>query len=126
MSMTITRTEHANGRVLEIHMSGVNTAAQSLANAPKLGERVRENGYSGLIMNYQDCRFDHTVGQFAKVAEALDESLPKQLRIAYVYEQSNLMHAAYITRLMKSAGFVTRAFEDFDEALLFAANEDGE
>jgi hypothetical protein len=62
MTMTFTRTEHADGRVLSIHMTGVNTAAQSLANAPKLGQRVRETGYSGLIMNYQGCRFDHTVG----------------------------------------------------------------
>ncbi|HCR67016.1 MAG: hypothetical protein CMH90_00685 [Oceanicaulis sp.] len=126
MTMTFTRTEHADGRVLSIHMTGVNTAAQSLANAPKLGQRVRETGYSGLIMNYQGCRFDHTVGQFTKVAEALSEALPAHVRVAYVYDESNLMHAAYITRLMKSAGFVTRAFGDFDEALLFAANEKGE
>ena len=126
MSMTITRTEHADGRVLGIHMTGVNTAQQSLANATKLGRRVRDNGYSGLIMNYQDCRFDHTVGQFAKVAEVLGEALPADVRVAYVYEQSNLMHAAYITRLMKSAGFVTRAFPSFEEALAFASGEDGE
>ena len=126
MTMTFTRTEHADGRVLSIHMTGVNTAAQSLANAPKLGQRVRETGYSGLIMNYQGCRFDHTVGQFTKVAEALSEALPAHVRVAYVYDESNLMHAAYITRLMKSAGFVTRAFGDFDEALSFAASEDSQ
>ncbi|MBL4538553.1 MAG: hypothetical protein JKP96_07770 [Oceanicaulis sp.] len=126
MTMTFTRTEHADGRVLSIHMTGVNTAAQSLANAPKLGQRVRETGYSGLIMNYQGCRFDHTVGQFTKVAEALSEALPAHVRVAYVYDESNLMHAAYITRLMKSAGFVTRAFGDFDEALGFASSEDSQ
>ena len=122
MSMTFTRTEHAEGRVLSIHMTGVNTAAQSLANAPKLGQRVRDNGYSGLIMNYQGCRFDHTVGQFTKVAEALNEALPEAVRIAYVYDDGNLMHAAYITRLLSRSGRPVRAFESLELALAYAQN----
>lgn len=123
MTMTFTRTEHADGRVLSIHMTGVNTAAQSLANAPKLGQRVRETGYSGLIMNYQGCRFDHTVGQFTKVAEALSEALPAHVRVAYVYDDGNLMHAAYITRLLSKSGRPVRAFDNLDLALAYVQNE---
>ncbi|WP_439635197.1 hypothetical protein [Oceanicaulis sp.] len=123
MSMTITRTEHADGRVLSIHMTGVNTVAQSLANAPKLGQRVRDHGYSGLIMNYQGCRFDHTIGQFTQVAEALHEALPEAIRIAYVYDDGNLMHAAYITRLLSKSGRPARAFDTHALALAHAQSE---
>ena len=75
-------------------------------------------------MNYQGCRFDHTVSQFAKVAEILSEGMPPSLRIAYVYDQTNLIHAAYITRLMKSAGLNARALGGFESALAFASGEE--
>ena len=94
MSLSVERTEYAEGRVLGIHMQGLNKAEHSLINAPKLCERVRTHGYEGLIMNYQGCRFDHTVSQFAKVAEILSSGMPPALRIAYVYDETNLMHAA--------------------------------
>lgn len=123
MSLSFERTEYAEGRVLGIHIQGLNTAEHSLVNAPRLCERVRENGYEGLIMNYQGCRFDHTVSQFAKVADILSSGMPKTLRIAYIYDQTNLIHAAYITRLMKSAGLNARALGSFEEALAFVTGE---
>lgn len=123
MSLSVERTEYADGRVLGIHIQGLNKAEDSLVNAPKLCERVRANNYEGLIMNYQGCRFDHTVSQFAKVADILSSGMPKTLRIAYVYDQSNLIHAAYITRLMKSAGLNARAVGSFEDALAFASGE---
>ena len=123
MSLSVERTEYAEGRVLGIHMQGLNKAEHSLINAPKLCERVRTHGYEGLIMNYQGCRFDHTVSQFAKVAEILSAGMPPALRIAYVYDETNLMHAAYITRLMKSAGLNARALGGFEDALAFASGE---
>lgn len=123
MRLSVERTEHADGRVLGIHIQGLNKAEDSLVNAPKLCERVRTNGYEGLIMNYQGCRFDHTVSQFTKVAEILSTGMPLALRIAYVYDQTNLTHAAYITRLMKSAGLNARAFGSFEDALAFASGE---
>lgn len=123
MTLSLSRTEYADGRVLGIHLTGLNTAQQSLLNAPKLCARIREHGYEGLIMNYQGCRFDHTVGQFTKVAAELSQGMPKGLRIAYVYDQTNLMHAAYITRLMKSAGMTALAFGSFEDALAFASGE---
>ena len=124
MTLSLERRDYADGRVLSIHITGLNKAQDSLSNAPKLCGRIREHGYEGLIMNYQGCRFDHTVSQFAKVAEILSEGMPSSLRIAYVYDQTNLIHAAYITRLMKSAGLNARALGDFESALAFASGEE--
>ena len=124
MTLSLERRDYADGRVLSIHITGLNKAQDSLSNAPKLCARIRDNGYEGLIMNYQGCRFDHTVSQFAKVAEILSEGMPSSLRIAYVYDQTNLIHAAYITRLMKSAGLNARALGDFESALAFASGEE--
>ncbi len=124
MTLSLERRDYADGRVLSIHITGLNKAQDSLSNAPKLCARIRDNGYEGLIMNYQGCRFDHTVSQFAKVAEILSEGMPSSIRIAYVYDQTNLIHAAYITRLMKSAGLNARALGDFDSALAFASGEE--
>jgi len=124
MTLSLERRDYADGRVLSIHITGLNKAQDSLSNAPKLCTRIRDNGYEGLIMNYQGCRFDHTVSQFAKVAEILSEGMPPSLRIAYIYDQTNLIHAAYITRLMKSAGLNARALGDFESALAFASGEE--
>ena len=123
MTLSLERRDYADGRVLSIHITGLNKAQDSLSNAPKLCARIRDNGYEGLIMNYQGCRFDHTVSQFAKVAEILSAGMPPALRIAYVYDETNLMHAAYITRLMKSAGLNARALGGFEDALAFASGE---
>ncbi|WP_306016732.1 hypothetical protein [Oceanicaulis sp. MMSF_3324] len=124
MTLSLERRDYADGRVLSIHITGLNKAQDSLSNAPKLCARIRDNEYEGLIMNYQGCRFDHTVSQFAKVAEILSEGMPPSLRIAYVYDQTNLIHAAYITRLMKSAGLNARALGGFESALAFASGEE--
>lgn len=123
MSLSFERTEYADGRVLGIHIQGLNKAEHSLVNAPKLCERVKTYGYEGLIMNYQGCRFDHTVSEFAKVAEMLSSGMPRTLRIAYVYDETNLIHAAYITRLMMSAGLNVRALGSFEDAFAFASGQ---
>ena len=74
-------------------------------------------------MNYQGCRFDHTVSEFAKVAEILSSGMPRTLRIAYVYDETTLIHAAYITRLLMSAGLNARALGSFEDALAFASGQ---
>lgn len=56
------------------------------------------------------------MSEFAKVAEILSSGMPRTWRIAYVYDETNLIHAADITRLMMSPGLNARALGNFEDA----------
>ena len=49
MTLSLERRDYADGRVLSIHITGLNKAQDSLSNAPKLCARIRDNEYEGLI-----------------------------------------------------------------------------
>ncbi|MCC5995747.1 MAG: hypothetical protein JJU18_05185 [Oceanicaulis sp.] len=102
--------------VLCIRTRGRNSVAASRANAPRLCQRMADEGRDGLILDYSDCALEHTVPQFASVAEIFAEHMPRQAALAYVYSQANMMHALMMTKMLHKSGFKARAFARWDEA----------
>ena len=102
--------------VLCIRTRGRNSVSESRANAPRLCQRLIEEARDGLILDYSDCALEHTVPQFAAIAEIFAEALPRHLVIAYVYSPANMMHALMMTKMLHKAGFASRCFASWAEA----------
>jgi hypothetical protein len=117
--LQILRTALDDANALVITLIGRNTVADSRENATRLCERMHREERAGLIMDYRRCALDHTVAQFAEIAEVFAGGMPPGVRIAYVYGQANFMHAATMTKQLAKAGFPARAFNDFDGAAAF-------
>jgi hypothetical protein len=117
--LKVLRTVLDGANALVITLIGRNTVDDSRGNAARLCERMHREERTGLIMDYRRCALDHTVAQFAEIAEIFVAGMPKGARIAYVYGQANFMHAATMTKQLAKAGFPARAFSDFDDAAEF-------
>lgn len=115
-ALQIERFALEGANVLCIRTRGRNSVAESRANAPRLCQRLIEEGRDGLLLDYSDCALEHTVPQFASIAEIFAEHLPKQVVIAYVYSTANMMHALMMTKMLHKAGFKSRCFADWAEA----------
>ncbi|KAA5803349.1 hypothetical protein F1654_05945 [Alkalicaulis satelles] len=112
----IERFELEGANVLCIRTRGRNSVAASRANAPRLCARLEEEGRDGLILDYSDCALEHTVPQFASIAEIFAEAMPRHVTVAYVYSPANMMHALMMTKMLHKAGLKARAFPGWDEA----------
>lgn len=102
--------------VLCIRTRGRNSVAESRANAPRLCQRLLDEARDGLILDYSDCALEHTVPQFASIAEIFAEAMPRHVAVAYVYSQANMMHALMMTKMLHKAGMKARAFASWEEA----------
>ncbi len=92
-------------------------------NAWKLGERLRREARSGVIMDYSECVLDHTLSEYAKAASVLAQSFPPGVRIAYIFAQPNFVHAAFLTKQLARAGFPAGAFPTREAAIRFLSGE---
>ncbi len=115
-ALQIERFALEGANVLCIRTRGRNSVAESRANAPRLCQRLTEEGHDGLILDYSDCALEHTVPQFASIAEIFAAHLPKHIALAYVYSAANMMHALMMTKMLHKAGFAARCFSSWAEA----------
>ncbi|XBQ15110.1 MAG: hypothetical protein ABL308_09065 [Oceanicaulis sp.] len=122
--LQIIRSELDGANVFVVRLIGRNRVQDSRENALKLCERMVREGRDGLIMDYRQCRLDHTLAQFEEVAAIFAHNLPEGLRVAYVHAPENFMHAARMTKVLHKAGFPARCTPDFDAAAAFASGED--
>jgi hypothetical protein len=119
--LQILRSEIEAANALVVRLIGRNRIEHSRENARKLAERMHREKRRALIMDYRQCALDHTVSQFAEVAEIFATAFPPGLRVAYVYAPENFMHAALMTKRLAKNGFPARATADFDEAVAFVS-----
>jgi len=115
-ALQIDRFALEDANVLCIRTRGRNSVSESRANAPRLCQRLTEERRDGLLLDYSDCALEHTVPQFASIAEIFAEHLPRHVVIGYVYSAANMMHALIMTKMLHKAGFKSRCFADWDEA----------
>lgn len=72
---------------------GVNRVKDSLANAERLSERVASEGRDAIILDYSQCKLEHTLEEFVKVGAVFALHMPAHVRMSYVYGPANMMHA---------------------------------
>ncbi|TGY90011.1 hypothetical protein E5163_02450 [Marinicauda algicola] len=118
--LRLERFELEGANVFCARLLGVNRFAQSRENAAALAERLVREQRDGLILDYRACTLDHTIEQFAEIAEIFIARVPKTCRIAYVYGPDNMMHALVMTKRLKAAGYPAAAFADWEGAEGFA------
>lgn len=114
------RFELEGANVFCVRLIGRNAVAESLDNARRLAERVERENREAVILDYRQCSLDHTLEQYEQVAQVFIDALPRTVRFAYVYAQSNIMHALFMTKQLHRAGIAARAFDDWDAAEAFA------
>ena len=117
--LQVLRTALDDANALVITLVGRNKIEESRANATRLCERMHREERAGLVMDYRRCALDHTVAQFAEIAEIFAAGMPAGVRIAYIYGEANFIHAATMTKQLAKAGFPARAFTDFEAAAAF-------
>lgn len=118
--LTIESFELDGANVFCARLAGVNRHEESRANAQKLAERLARENRDGVILDYTDCTLDHTVEQFAAIADIFIARVPRTCRIAYVYGPANMMHALLMTKRLSASGYLARAFDRWAAAEDFA------
>lgn len=114
--LEVERFELEGANVFCARLIGINRHAESRENAQMLAERLVRETRDGLILDYTACTLDHTVEQFAQIADIFIAAVPPACRIAYVYGPDNMMHAVMMTKRLARAGFAAAAFSGWDEA----------
>lgn len=121
--LQIIRSELEGANVYVVRLIGRNTVRESRENAVRLAERMVREGRNGLIMDYRQCTLEHTLAEFEEVGRVFAAHFPTGLRVAYVYAQSNFMHAARMTKILHKAGYPARCTPDFQAAAAFARGD---
>ncbi|MFC4725113.1 hypothetical protein AB6B38_08215 [Glycocaulis abyssi] len=122
--LNIERFELEDANVFCARLIGTHRVKDSLINAQRLSERVVRENRDAIILDYTQCKLEHSLEEFIKIGELFVQHMPAHVRIGYVYGPSNMMHAAYMTKMLHKAGFKARAFDNWDDAERFARGID--
>ncbi|AZU04829.1 hypothetical protein X907_2314 [Glycocaulis alkaliphilus] len=122
--LSIERFELEGANVFCARLIGTHRLKDSLVNAQRLAERVVRENRDAVILDYSQCQLEHKLEEFIRVGDLFVRHMPAHVRFSYVYHASNMMHAAYMTKILHKAGFKARAFGNWADAERFARGID--
>ena len=102
--------------VFQACLHGPNNFKVSIENAHSLVSRFETTPLNGVIIDYSGCTLGHTMAEFNSIASAFGEGLPNGLPFAYVFNDLQVAHVLYMTRVLTANGLLARAFPSLREA----------
>jgi len=105
--------------VMRYDLKGQQTPDKTFDNTRQLCERLEAEAWKGVLFDYTDCQIGHTLPEFDDLLDFLARNLPKDIKIAYVFDKSTFVPAAKASRTLQQAGIDAQAFTDDEEALSF-------
>ncbi|WP_233342405.1 hypothetical protein [Maricaulis salignorans] len=107
----------SNERVLSIQLHGGCHLEATLVSLRTLAETLSNNPIEGLLMDYNKYELTFEMDDFSKVADVYCTEFPDRFPVAFVYKESQVGRAIYMTRRLEETGRPSRAFETSDMAL---------
>lgn len=99
-------------RLFETQPTGASEEA-----ALRLGHRLSEGHYKGLIMDYRQAEIAHEYGGFEAVANAFGHSFPRQLLMVYIHDEDNYVFAHQMLTLLRERGVKVARTSTWDAAV---------
>lgn len=84
--------------------------------ALKLGLKIAEGGYAGLIMDYRGAEIDHDGKGFLAVADAFAANFPRELLVVYLHDRNTEDYATLMRGLLRAHGMKAARMAQFDRA----------
>lgn len=103
-------------RILVVRVFETPVLDDAEAEALKLGRRLAEGGYRGLIIDYRTAGIDHGPGDFSTLADALARAFPADLRVVYLHDADTFVIARLMVQLMRDRRVRAARVKSFDAA----------
>ncbi|WP_417489658.1 hypothetical protein [Maricaulis sp.] len=104
-------------KALSIQLHGGCDLEASLVSLHALAETLANNPIEGLLMDYNKYDLTFEMEEFSKVADAYCTDFPEKFPVAFVYRESQVGRAIFMTRRLEETGRPSRAFESAEAAL---------
>lgn len=114
---TVTSRVLEPGNVLYLRLGGVYSAQLSAGHAPRLGQRLRERGFAGFVLDLRRVQFLHTETQFDHLSGLLAHLFPENLVTAFAYGEAQKAHTIMMVRAFQAGGALCGAFRSHRDAI---------
>jgi hypothetical protein len=102
--------------IFQACLHGSNDYRVSIENAQTLVRRFSTAPLNGVIIDYSGCTLGHTMQQYNDIAATFGDGLPDGLPFAYVFNEKQVAHVLFMTRLLTGKSLQARAFPSMEEA----------
>lgn len=101
---------------LIIRFNGSHSIQQSKINKITLIEKYDIASWPAIIYNLTNAELSHSIVDFKKTADSMNDYIDKPKFIAHVFSRETLAHSMLMSRLLAEHDFKTGAFSNEDDA----------
>jgi len=107
----------SNDKVLSIQLHGGCHLEASLVSLHALATTLINNPIEGLLVDYSRYALTYEMDEFSQIADVYCTEFPETFPVAFVYKESQVGRAIYMTRRLEETGRPSRAFESAELAV---------
>ena len=107
----------ADDRVLSIQLHGGCHFEASMVSLHTLAQTLANHPIEGLLVDYSGYDLTFEMEQFTEIADIYCREFPSGFPVAFVYRESQVAPAIYMTRRLEETGRPSRAFDSAEMAM---------